>query len=1495
MANYPSEHGDVFILGDSTRQQLATNIHGVNFSFQPSTWYMVSSAQTIYKGYAVAVQTTPTNTVAIADSNSVTAIIGIAMNTVAATTPITLTGTLATGSYTITGTGSTAALNTMLTSGPVLVTGTGVPVNTVVGSVDSSSQVTLSNAMTVTGSQTLTFGLAIEVASEGPYNFASTAFNTSDIGLPLYLYPAAASTYTASGTLGSNPQLTTSRSLAASSGSPLIEVGVVTSISSMIIDLQGDVRGATGLTQITANAGEVIPNTAAPVVVSMGSDGLIYTADRRKSYNNVQPKVLITNNACGVGLTQIQVQSTVITFSVLTGASAGGTLTWSGSASGTVTVAASDTAAQVAYKMTQSLPTGWTVSAQGTAVTMTVLTAVAVPSLAVASTGVTISALSLQYSYAAQTQITVTAIAGTSNTVNIAGVVVSLNPAVQTTTILTATAIANAFSGNISWTATSSTSTVTLTPIATVNRNTPIGFLVGANTGYANTYSTNSGTIGISTIKKVLWVAELGLFVALGSSSTYAYWSTDAVTWNQVSLPASKNWVDVTWSPSIGRLVAIATSDTQAATSPDGKVWTTMSMPSAAAWVAVKWCASLTKFVAICSGSTTTAYSSTGLTGWTPTTNIASATWTSLDWSPDSGRLVAIASGSATSSYSTDGITWNAGGTGMPAGGGTSVKYSSTLKLFVAVNPAVNVGTGTSMSSVDGVNWAQSSSLPAAGASSNWSTLEWCPDRNIFVAIASNTTTATAAYSSDGKTWVSFTPTNLNASTWTTMSWSPTLQLFSVIAQSATTRTIYFGGQIIAQTPVVIQKVGVTTSAAWSGLSTGSPVYADINGGFTTNLATLSYYSDIASPLGYVESPSSIYVNISYNTQKSDGNQIGSIIAKPASLDTGYLTCDGSTPNISSYPDLFNVIGTTFGGNGTTTFGLPPTSTPATEIKYSNWYQSNPPQAPSFRYDTGWTTWGALPSGCTSGTPTQYIEVPITTFSYNPDFTSLFAEIYVYKGASIYKIDPNPITITYNSGLSYKRYGYQLQSDTTGYVRVNFADDGLAYYLYGQSPPANYVAIDNTWQFRVIIYKTERYNKYFDYNMDQKMNQVWSLGLVDFTAAYNVQVSGYFDRSASSPAHNTVRLNYDGELYFYDGFATNNLTVGTNTTGALTIYSSMTSTSSTANILINTATINIGTTSTTAIYIGNGSSANTLTGTTTVPGGSTLTIAGTFNVNTATILTNQSTMNIFTATASTINIGSTAGSTVTNISGINTGTMFNLKSTSGQIGFGEIASANILYSANSSNSASLQLTFAGYSGNAGTFEFVGYLSINTAPNVSYDLATNANVLIGGTLQISSSGTLQYNQSSPSGTAILGYNGYLYTTKSFNAIWNDIAEFMEREGITEAGDVLIVSDKGVRKSDKRACKAVIGIHSDTFGYALGAQDMEDKTPVGLTGRVKVKVKEPLKIGDLLVSDKEGFATRAMFFDRLIPGVIIGKVVQTKKDFSVDRIWALIINR
>ena len=84
-------------------------------------------------------------------------------------------------------------------------------------------------------------------------------------------------------------------------------------------------------------------------------------------------------------------------------------------------------------------------------------------------------------------------------------------------------------------------------------------------------------------------------------------------------------------------------------------------------------------------------------------------------------------------------------------------------------------------------------------------------------------------------------------------------------------------------------------------------------------------------------------------------------------------------------------------------------------------------------------------------------------------------------------------------------------------------------------------------------------------------------------------------------------------------------------------------------------------------------------------------------------------------------------------------------------------------------------------------------------------------------------------------------------------------------------------------------------SDTYGYALGAEDSESKLPIGISGRVLVKVREELKIGDLLISDVDGFATKATKEEELIPGIIIGKVFEEKNDSSISKIWILILNR
>jgi microcystin-dependent protein len=51
---------------------------------------------------------------------------------------------------------------------------------------------------------------------------------------------------------------------------------------------------------------------------------------------------------------------------------------------------------------------------------------------------------------------------------------------------------------------------------------------------------------------------------------------------------------------------------------------------------------------------------------------------------------------------------------------------------------------------------------------------------------------------------------------------------------------------------------------------------------------------------------------------------IGQIISVSFKMvPTGWLLCDGSPVSISDHPTLFNLLGTTYGGDGVTTFKLP--------------------------------------------------------------------------------------------------------------------------------------------------------------------------------------------------------------------------------------------------------------------------------------------------------------------------------------------------------------------------------------------------------------------------------------------------------------------------------------------------------------------------------------------------------------------------------------------
>jgi hypothetical protein len=132
------------------------------------------------------------------------------------------------------------------------------------------------------------------------------------------------------------------------------------------------------------------------------------------------------------------------------------------------------------------------------------------------------------------------------------------------------------------------------------------------------------------------------------------------------------------------------------------------------------------------------------------------------------------------------------------------------------------------------------------------------------------------------------------------------------------------------------------------------------------------------------------------------------------------------------------------------------------------------------------------------------------------------------------------------------------------------------------------------------------------------------------------------------------------------------------------------------------------------------------------------------------------------------------------------------------------------------------------------------------------------------------------------------NSRFYAGRVYNAVYNDLAECWEKELVTEHpldyGSVAVQTEHGIEASSKRAQRATIGVVSNSYGFILGSEGFNDKNialskkvPIAISGRVRVKINNGAKIGDELVSYKNGFAIKANLFERTFKrGRILGQV-------------------
>lgn len=127
-----------------------------------------------------------------------------------------------------------------------------------------------------------------------------------------------------------------------------------------------------------------------------------------------------------------------------------------------------------------------------------------------------------------------------------------------------------------------------------------------------------------------------------------------------------------------------------------------------------------------------------------------------------------------------------------------------------------------------------------------------------------------------------------------------------------------------------------------------------------------------------------------------------------------------------------------------------------------------------------------------------------------------------------------------------------------------------------------------------------------------------------------------------------------------------------------------------------------------------------------------------------------------------------------------------------------------------------------------------------------------------------------------------YNGDFKANKVINAVWNDYAEFFKSEGTWEYGDIIELNPEtgNYRRAISEDSVLVVGVASDSYGSIVGGEfntieeNLENYIPIGLMGRVNVKIKGQIKVGDLIsMSNEPGIGKKS---DGKI-GTVVGKAL------------------
>lgn len=138
---------------------------------------------------------------------------------------------------------------------------------------------------------------------------------------------------------------------------------------------------------------------------------------------------------------------------------------------------------------------------------------------------------------------------------------------------------------------------------------------------------------------------------------------------------------------------------------------------------------------------------------------------------------------------------------------------------------------------------------------------------------------------------------------------------------------------------------------------------------------------------------------------------------------------------------------------------------------------------------------------------------------------------------------------------------------------------------------------------------------------------------------------------------------------------------------------------------------------------------------------------------------------------------------------------------------------------------------------------------------------------------------------------LAVNGDMIANRVYNAVYQDIAESYTPGECLEVGDIVTLEEDGkVYKADVFS-NCIVGVISDQYALCLGSTPEElrnkIKVPVGLIGKVPVKISGPVRMGDKIKAYDRGIG-----ISTLNTHDIIGKALETNLTDDVKEVLCLI---